>query len=88
MDGFDFNIEYKEGKDNCVADLLTKEEKYYGHHSPKIKIFSCITFDESSSFVSSFRNPPLAPPEYRWVHVCNKYFHVEFLQECVARFDL
>jgi hypothetical protein len=27
LDGYEFEIEYKQGKDNCIADLLTRKEK-------------------------------------------------------------
>ena len=44
LDGFDFEIEYKNGKDNFLPNFLTREE------TPKeINMFSCPSSSTSSS---------------------------------------
>jgi hypothetical protein len=72
LDGYDFDIIYKLGKENCVADLLTKEGKYILQQSigiPEIKMFHKAS--------SSSKHVEPTPKGLKWILVCGhcKYFY-------------
>jgi len=65
LDKFNFYIDYKMGKYNCLGDLLTREAAL-----KEIKMFSC-----SSASTSSV--PPSALEGFQLVLIC-KYCHMPF----------
>jgi hypothetical protein len=77
VDGYDFDIEYKLGKDNCIVDLLTREAHPSKHQTKEIKMFA-------RSIGSSSMPPNPTPEGFHWVLVC-KNCTICLCFDCIAR---
>jgi hypothetical protein len=76
LDGYDFDIEYKPRKDNCIIDLLTREAHLAKHQTKEINMFA-------RSIGSSSMPPHPTPEGFHWVLVC-KNCTICLCFDCIA----